>query len=85
MNASSYRRPSAVAELLGVRIGSVLAWIRSGELRATNCAERPGGRPRWRVSQEAIDLFLAKRSARPDSRPASARRSRGPVAEVQYF
>lgn len=60
---SDHLTPPAVARAYGVNVGKVLAWIRSGELRAVNLASRPGGRPRWRISADAIAQFEARRLA----------------------
>ena len=71
----SWWSPPQVAQQRGIRVSKVLAWIHSGELAAVNCAERRGGRPRWRVSEEALAAFDAARSNRAPERTAS-RRSR---------
>jgi hypothetical protein len=42
---------------------TVLGWIRSGELTAINVGRSPGARkPRWRISQEALEAFELARS-----------------------
>ena len=39
---------------------TVLAWIHSGELKAVNVGVAPGKKkPRWRISQSALDAFEA--------------------------
>jgi excisionase family DNA binding protein len=55
---------------------TVLGWIRRGELRAVNVGRKPGSRkPRWRISQEALDAFEASRTpAAPAPRKARAKR-----------
>lgn len=79
--------PPQVARSRQLRVGKVLAWIRTGELAAVNCAERRGGRPRWRISAEALAAFDAARSnraafrARPPPRP-KRRRDDG---VIEYF
>jgi hypothetical protein len=55
----------------------VLGWIRSGELRACNVAQRAGGRPRWRILLGDLAAFQAARSAQPP-RPAARRRKATP-------
>ena len=55
--------PPQLAKQLGVDAQKVLGWIRSGELRAVNVAERACLRPRWRISAEAIEEFLRRREA----------------------
>jgi excisionase family DNA binding protein len=58
-----------VARLLRVSEDKVRGWIERGELRAVNCAARAGGRPRWRVSREALAEFERLRSPRPTPTP----------------
>lgn len=52
---------------------TVLGWIHRGELLAINVGRKQGGRPKWRITQEALDAFEALRSATPPA-PRSARR-----------
>ena len=59
--------PPQFAKRLGVQAQKVLGWIRSGELRAVNVADRTGRRPRWRISAEAAEEFLRRREAVPCS------------------
>jgi hypothetical protein len=78
--------PPQIAAARRLRVGKVLTWIRRGELRAINCAERPRARPRWRVSAEALSEFDAARSNRILITPAQPRATRGRWAEVtEYF
>lgn len=63
--ADRYLTPPALARQYGVNSDKVLAWIESGELSAVNVASRVGGRPRWRISAEAIAEFEARRAAKP--------------------
>lgn len=46
----------------GVGEHTVLGWIRRGELRAINIGRKPTGRPKWRITQEALDAFEQLRS-----------------------
>jgi excisionase family DNA binding protein len=55
--------PPQLAKQLGVQAEKVLGWIRAGELRAVNVAERASRRPRWRISAEAFEEFLRRREA----------------------
>ncbi len=82
-----------------MRPAHVLAWIRTGELHAVNVAARAGGRPRWRISVEALERFDEARSSRipgraaqpkvrPESRTAPDRPIPGRSAAVdvtEYF
>jgi excisionase family DNA binding protein len=49
------------------------AWIKSGELRATNISSGPG-RPTWRIDPDDLERFLAGRRTRPTP-PRRSRRS----------
>jgi excisionase family DNA binding protein len=59
--------PPQLAKQLGVQAEKVLGWIRSGELRAVNVADRASRRPRWRISAEAMEEFFRRREAVPRS------------------
>ena len=55
--------------------GTVLAWIRSKELAAINVAPTRGGRPKWRMSEEALKQFeLLRGTVAPTSAPTARRR-----------
>jgi excisionase family DNA binding protein len=55
--------PPQVARQFAVSVEKVLAWIRNGELRAMNVAQRLGGRPRWRISPAALEEFIKRRES----------------------
>jgi excisionase family DNA binding protein len=74
-----------VAERYGVTEGTVLAWISSGELKALNVGRKPGAKkPRWRVSETALEAFEAARSAAAPA-PPKARRPRRQNNDVVRF
>jgi excisionase family DNA binding protein len=64
----SWLTPPQLAKQLGVSPEKVLTWIRSGELPGVNVAERLTGRPRWRISPEALEQFLKRRESSPPPR-----------------
>ena len=73
-----------VCERLGVNEHTVLGWIRSGELRAVNVGRRPGGKkPRWRITQEALEAFEQLR--RPTPSVPRARRRRRPAEVIEFY
>ena len=74
-----YLSPPKYAKQLGVNSEKVLGWIRRGVLRAINVADRVGGRPRWRISAEAIADFERRRSA---VKPAKRRKQRKGKSEI---
>jgi len=75
--------PPQVAKLLGIDAGKVVAWIRRGELNASNVALDPRGKPRWRIAPEALQEFLLRRKAVAPPPPRPRRRKR--AADVIEF
>ena len=74
--------PPRAARRYGVAHEKILAWIKSGELRAINVATRPTGRPRYLIDEADLLAFEAKRSNSPT--PAKKRRSRKQSEVPQY-
>lgn len=68
--------PPDIAKLLGVGNHKVLAWIVRGELRAADLSEARRQRPRYRVSREDLESFLARRAATPPPKLQRRRRKR---------
>jgi excisionase family DNA binding protein len=68
-----------IAARCGVSVRTVRAWIRAGELKAVNLSRTPGSRkPRWRVTQAALDAFLALRtSSGPAARTKRTKQKNG--------
>jgi len=62
---------------------TVLGWIKHGELQAINVARRPGTRPKWRVTEEALAAFELARTATPP--PERARRRKQSTGSVLEF
>ncbi|MCD4728168.1 MAG: helix-turn-helix domain-containing protein [Pirellulales bacterium] len=81
--ASPYLTPPAVAKRLAVDPAKILAWIRSGELRAVNTATTITGRPRYKISPADLAAFEAARAAGPT--PKVVRRRRKDPSATQYF
>jgi len=75
--------PNQVAHRLSVGVHTVLAWIASGELRALNTARKATGRPRWKITSEALVSFEAKRTVGPV--PRATRRRRRISGYTDYF
>ncbi len=75
--------PPVLARRLGVDVHKILSWITSGELTAINCATRPAGRPRWRITEEAVAEFARRRSSAPA--PRQPRRRRQPMTEAREW
>ncbi|NLY00955.1 MAG: helix-turn-helix domain-containing protein [Rhodopirellula sp.] len=68
----AYLTPPEVARLLRMRQATVVSWIRSGRLPAIDISE--GRRPRYRISTQALDEYLAGRAVTPPTRPARRER-----------
>ena len=77
--------PADVAEKYGCKVEKVLVWIASRDLIAINVATNPnGGKPRWRITPEALEDFERARSTRPAPKPIPrTRRTLPPVKK--YF
>ena len=73
--------PSEYAEARGIATDKVLSWIRSGELKAVNVALQRNGRPRYRISLDAIEEFEQRRTPQPAPAPTPRRRREGHVRE----
>jgi excisionase family DNA binding protein len=65
----------------GVGEHTVLQWIHSGELRAINVSRKPSGRPKWRVTKEALDAFVLLRTPTPPAPRAQRRKQAANVVE----
>ena len=74
-----------LTERYGVSEHTVLGWIRSGELRAVNVGRRVGGKkPRWRITQEALEAFELLRTPGPP--PARMkRRKKRPTDVIEFY
>ena len=76
--------PPEVARRWRVKPERVIAWIRSGELRAFDVSSRPSvGKPRYRIPEDAIIEFENRRSAAQVK--TTRRRRRQPVDVIEYF
>jgi excisionase family DNA binding protein len=82
---ASHRTPPELAKQYGVSPDKVLAWIRAGELRAINVATRLGGRPRYRISEEDLAAFEARRAARPSPKRQRPARPREANDVIEFF
>ncbi len=85
-NRRSKMTPPQYAQSLGVKAEKVLAWIRSGELRAIDASTRPGRRPRYLIDLADILVFEQRRTVAADGRrrPPSRRRKK-PDDVIEFF
>ena len=86
MTNRTHLRPSELARARGVKSDTILALIRSGQLKAVNMSTQPNGRPRWLIPREAVEAFDAARSSVAKQRPRIQRvRRRRPGDVVEFF
>ncbi len=64
-----------VAKKLQVADRAVLGWIRRGEISAVDVSRFRGEKPRWRISEEALQAFLRDRQIHPAVRRQRKRRN----------
>ena len=76
--------PPELANRWGISPDKVLNWIRKGELKAINVASSPNIRPSYRISEEAIEAFSARRQPLQHV-PITPRRRPKPTSEVIEF
>lgn len=77
--------PKEIAAKAGCKVDKVLAWINSRELIAINYgSSQTGGKPRWRVTAEALEDFERARTTQPAAKPVP-RRKRTDTPIKSYF
>jgi transposase len=77
---------SDLCEKYGVGEHTVLAWVKSGELKGVNVARKPGTRPKWRFTAEAIAQFeISRESGGGAATATKAKRKRQADPEVIQF
>jgi hypothetical protein len=74
-----------VAKLWGVSPDKVLAWIRSGELRAIDASGRRGGRPRYLIDVADLAAFEKTREAMQVERVQPRPRRKQAEGVIEYF
>ena len=85
-NQERHMSPPQVGKLLGIAADKVVRLIRSGQLEGYDCAENPNGqRPRFRVTPEALEDFIARRAAVPTRPPSRRKRPATPKEFVRNF
>ncbi len=62
--APRWLSPPKLARMLGIEPPKVIGWIKRGELRALNVADKKNGRPRYRISPDALDEFMRPRETK---------------------
>ncbi|MFV1968387.1 MAG: helix-turn-helix domain-containing protein, partial [Pirellulaceae bacterium] len=67
--------PPELASRWGISPEKVVAWVRSGELRAIDASTRRGGRPRYLIDISDVEAFERRRAVAPPP-PSSTRTHR---------
>lgn len=80
---STHLIPRLVCEQIGVSIETVLGWIHSGSLKASNISSS-SKRPRWRIAKTDLADFLESRSNQTTSVPSSSRRRKTSKPRREY-
>jgi transposase len=58
---------------------TILGWIKRGELKAINVSRQRGGRPKWRITEEALAAFeLSRMPAPPEPRVRRRKKNHDP-------
>ena len=68
-----------LCERFAVGEHTVLNWIRRGELKAINVSRKPVGRPKWRITQDALAAFEVARTPTPAQPRTRQKKQRGDV------
>jgi hypothetical protein len=80
-----WHSPPQIAQSRGIDANKVVGWIKSGELKAINAATSLGGRPRYLVSDTALDDFDRRRAVIPPAPSAPRRRRRADSAVKEFY
>ena len=81
---NQYLTPPKLAVRWGVKPEKIISWIKSGELRAFDASAQAGtGRPRFRISPDAVIEFESRRTVCPPSK--SRRRKKQPRDVIEFF
>ena len=72
-----------LCERFAVGEHTILGWIKRGELRAINVSRKQVGRPKWRITSEALEAFELARTASPP--PSRTRRRKQPNEPIFFY
>jgi hypothetical protein len=76
--------PPELARQWGIDPHKVIAWVRSGELRAIDVATHRGGRPRYLIDLADVAAFEEARLVAPPTRVLRRRRTVRPKEYIEY-
>ena len=74
--------PPQLGKELGVDSATVIEWIRTGQLKASNVGKGLQ-RPRYRIVRTDVDAFLA--SCAPQTKVRTERRTKRAPGELEFF
>ena len=77
--------PPIIAERLGVATAKVIGWIRSGELKAINVANRGCSKPRFSISPDALEDFERAREVIPTGDKVPCLRRKATAGVKEFF
>ena len=80
--SQSVLTPPQVAKQLSVDPATVINWIRSGELKASNVG-KGAQRPRYRILRGDLDAFLESRQ--PQALVTKKRQSKVVAGDIEFF
>jgi hypothetical protein len=80
-----YVTPPELAKIWKVAPEKIIKLIRDGDLAAVNLAARGSRRPRFRISQAAIEAFERGRAAIPQLAPAIPKQRRKADCALKRF
>jgi hypothetical protein len=80
-----FYNPPQLAKRYGVAVEKIIRWILAGELAAMNLATKVGGRPRYKVTAEAVEAFEQRRAVLSPAPRTPRRKKTLPSGFVRHF
>lgn len=77
--------PPKLAKRYGISVDKVIRWILAGELSAMNLATTTSGRPRYKITQEAVEAFEARRAILTPPPRIHRKKRQFPAGFVRHF
>ncbi|MCH7728445.1 MAG: helix-turn-helix domain-containing protein [Planctomycetes bacterium] len=74
-----------LARRWGISPDKVLAWIRSGELKAIDASTRRGARPRYLIDEADIRAFEAARAVALEATPRKRRHTQPETDVIDFY
>lgn len=80
----TFLTPKEISERLAISVDTVLRWIHSGQLKASDVSRTASGRPQWRINATDLDEFLKLRVA-PNVSESRKRRRKTPEKVIRFY